>query len=565
MTAPAPAAPAPIFHPNLPLSVIIESAHNPRKRYDADSLQELAETIRARGIHNPVLVREIDTPAGPRFELAAGHRRCRAARLVGLVEVPALIMQLDDRGFLELLHIDNLQRDGVDPLDEALAYEQLLSNGYDIATLADKLGRSITYVASRVRLLSLGVAAREAMQLGYVKVSHAIELAKLPEGAQEQLLESEWNLNPGSLARSAGVKTPAREPDAPDAGEAAAEAADEALAEEDDDEVDPEQFAPPKVTDRWLRARFYQAIAEPTLQTLKRAIAHDILRKLSVVPWDLNDATLVPVAGACATCPKRSSQEPLLFPELDREDACLDASCYEAKQEALWQLQRGLPKDDDGQSLPDWKARGTPDRDDRPSQTTPSERSNTEIDPYGVERVERKAAAARRQIGRSAAVQAVLAAVPRSALFQLAWLQQLFVQLLREAENSLFLDGVIRELQLEHLAPEGADLDDDSWHASGLEAWALSEERTVVQISRALIALAMSQELTVRAWALEIEPKALREFAQLVGIDIEAVAREAEARAEEDEEATAPAIPRQKSRRRRATAGSAPTATDGVQ
>lgn len=507
MTATAPAS-TPIFHPNLPLSVIVESAHNPRKRYDEASLQELAETIRARGIHNPVLVREIDTRAGPRFELAAGHRRCRAARLVGLVEVPALIMQLDDRGFLELLHIDNLQRDGVDPLDEALAYEQLLSNGYDVASLADKLGRSITYVASRVRLLSLSPAAREAMRLGYVKVSHAIELAKLPEGAQEQLLESEWNLNPGALARSAGVETPtAREGEPEDADEAA----DEAL-EEDDDEVDEEQFAPPKVVDRWLRARFYHEIAEPTLQTLKRAIAHDVLRRLSVVQWDRADATLVPEAGACTTCPKRSSMTPLLFTELDTgDDACLDASCFEAKTDAYFEIQRGLRQ---AASAPAAEPRATAERTDHATQPDADLKQRQEA----REQAERALELA--QVGRTAAVRAVLAGVPKSALATRPWLQVVFTTMLERIHGKAVLEQLLVIMELETSPPEGVNSWDVTWMRDRMDEWARAPQRTAVHLTRAVVLATIGADAVTRVEERDGDADVLLQLAALAEVNV---------------------------------------------
>jgi ParB family chromosome partitioning protein len=543
MTAPV----TPLYHPNLPLSVIVESAHNPRKRYDAASLLELAETIRTRGIHNPVLVREIETPAGTRFELAAGHRRCRAARLVGLVEVPALIMTLTDEAFLELLHLDNLQRDDVDPLDEAAGYEQLLERGYDVARLADKIGKSITYVASRVRLLALGVAAREAMRLGYVKLSHALELAKLPEGVQEQLLDTQWNLSPVALARAASGEHAAgsdddqdHTSDAPEQGEAEDNAvADEALSEE---------FPAPKATDGHLRARSWGDIEEPTVFALKRAIALDVYRKLSVVPWALDDATLVPEAGACATCSKRSSHAPLLFAELDREDACLDASCYAAKGDAYHERQYQL------------SAAGPANHTPRDQPDTPTARvAAPDARTREAERAQREQTAEACQRGRDAAVRAVLAAVPGKAFGQLPWLRALLTLFLEQVHGET-LDRILALMKLDTTRPDGESEFVDTWKEERIYAWANDPRRTPRQLVRAVLLAALGPELLVNPWDVERMPETLAQFASLAEVDIADAAAQAMADA-----ATVPVAPPAASARARRRGARSIPSTTGVQ
>ncbi len=189
--APAPqtSAPAPDGAPDLrriPLDRIVESKLNPRQRYHG--LEELAESLKT-GQLTPCLVR----PTGPGvgyFELAAGHRRFRAAKLAGLSALDCVVRAMDDRRFLEVLVIENDQREDVHPLEEAQGYRQLMeSAGYDVPAIAARVGRSVKYVYDRMKLLQLTPEARKLFLDGRFEAGHAILLARLTPKQQAAALD----------------------------------------------------------------------------------------------------------------------------------------------------------------------------------------------------------------------------------------------------------------------------------------------------------------------------------------------------------------------------------------
>lgn len=501
------------YVPQLLLSDIIESPHNPRKRFDESKLRELAETIRDRGIHTPVIVRPV--LATPHhiptrvFELAAGHRRCRAARMLGLQHVPAIIKELTDREHLELLHLDNLQREDVDPLDEALGYEQLLAQGYDVGGLALKLGRSVSYVAARLRLLTLGSAVREAMSRGYVKLSHAIELAKLPEATQREVLQQQWNLHVGNL--EAAARGDALEVDA---------------WTEDDAETDGEEHFVGAPDDFAFRRNRWRLITEPSLAELRHALKVDVYRKLSVVPWALDDATLLPEAGACTTCEKRSGYAPMLFEELDAEsEACLDAKCYDEKGETFYELQRSrrVMRSVDG------PAGGPSDSDD---DAAPSRPEDDWQEKNRKEAARQKREKEKRQRGRDAAVRALMAGVPTMALEDNEWLAALVVAILEELHIE-GLSAAIKWFQLDTSPPKGDSASGIGWRRDRLRAWLLDEERTAAELEQALFVCALGDEHTISTYNASAKPTRLLRFAELAKVDVVSIAKAAEKAKEE--------------------------------
>lgn len=502
----ATAAPTTLFHPNLPLSHIIESPINPRKRFDQAALEELADTIRSIGITTPVTVREIDTPAGTRFELASGHRRCRAARLAGLTEVPALIRVLDDQQFVEVMHLENLQRADVEPMDEALAYEQLLAEGYDVPSLSVKLGKSPTYVASRVRLLALGEAGREAMVRGWLRLSHALELAKLPVSTQNEVLQIRWNLNTEALEQAARGEPVTDE-------------------DEDDDDLDydlAEDEFPSVEPDVPFRHRRYQAIVEPSLAELRHHLKRDVYRRLSSVPWALDDAELVPEAGACSACAKRSGCAPLLFADLDPgADACLDQACYEKKEDAHAERAVALQRAGVAETVPgaatdgesEWKAR--------------QERQRLEIERASKRE---KAEIEKRQRGREAAVRAVLGAVNGGSFEMRAWLEALFFTIVDDADADT-LEAILAYLPVDKTPPEGAARYRTSWARDRVLEWAQTLDEssaTDVDLSQALVCALIGADVVVSKYTLGKVPVRLERFAALVKVDYIAIAKEAE-------------------------------------
>lgn len=166
------------------IDYIIPNRSQPRKEFSDDSLKELAESIKTNGIIQPLIV----TPAvGGRYELIAGERRLRAARLAGLEKVPVVVRQAEPEAMLELAIIENVQREDLNPIEEALAYKDLLNQfNYTQEEVADKVGKSRPYVANSLRLLGLPKVIQEDVILGRLTPGHARALLAI-SNIQEQL------------------------------------------------------------------------------------------------------------------------------------------------------------------------------------------------------------------------------------------------------------------------------------------------------------------------------------------------------------------------------------------
>jgi ParB family transcriptional regulator, chromosome partitioning protein len=152
------------------LSRIRPCPFQPRKDFSEEALRELADSIREQGIVQPLIVRQ----RGEAYELIAGERRWRAAQLAGLAEVPVLVREADDTAVLELALIENLQRENLNPVEEALGYQQLLDQfslrQEDVAT---KVGKSRVAVANALRLLKLPAEVQAYLRNGQISVGHA--------------------------------------------------------------------------------------------------------------------------------------------------------------------------------------------------------------------------------------------------------------------------------------------------------------------------------------------------------------------------------------------------------
>jgi ParB family chromosome partitioning protein len=147
--------------------------NNPRRRFDDGELQDLASSIRNHGVVQPLLVRPSPGEAD-RFEIVAGERRWRAARLAGLAEVPVVLRDIGDRQSLEIAIIENVQRSDLNAVEEAQAYEQLISeHGYTQSDLADVLGKSRSHVANTLRLLKLPDDVRDMVVSGALSAGAA--------------------------------------------------------------------------------------------------------------------------------------------------------------------------------------------------------------------------------------------------------------------------------------------------------------------------------------------------------------------------------------------------------
>ena len=166
------------------LDRIRPSPLQPRKDFTTEALQELAASIKEQGIVQPLIVRDRQT----HYELIAGERRWRAAQLLSLAEVPVIVREADDRSVLELALIENLQRENLNPMEEALGYSQLLEQFQlrqeDVAT---KVGKSRVAVANALRLLKLSPEVQAYVRDGRLSVGHAKVILALPLGEQHKL------------------------------------------------------------------------------------------------------------------------------------------------------------------------------------------------------------------------------------------------------------------------------------------------------------------------------------------------------------------------------------------
>lgn len=168
----------------IPLSEIMTDKNQPRKVFDEEKLQELAESIKAHGILQPLIVNE---KADGGYTLVAGERRLRAAGLAGLVTVPVLVKSLPDREKLEVALIENIQRADLNPIEEGFSYKRLIEEfGLTQQEVADKVGKSRPAVANTIRLLDLPEEIQTALVEGKVNSGQARALLSLPN-VKEQL------------------------------------------------------------------------------------------------------------------------------------------------------------------------------------------------------------------------------------------------------------------------------------------------------------------------------------------------------------------------------------------
>ena len=260
---------------SVPLTELVESSTNPRRTFDEERLEELAESIRSRGVLSPLLARKVNG----HFEIVSGARRYRAAQRVGLPEVPVRIVVLNDAEILETQIIENIQRADVHPFEEAQGFRALLEReraAYTIEKIAAKTGKAAAYIAKRLRLLGLLPPVAEAFTAGHIGIEHALLIAKLGADAQEKALAHCFD---GYYAANESERS----------------------------------LVPASRLQAWITQNVYLS--------------------LKSVPFSKDDETLVPEAGSCAKCPKRTGFNTLLFSEVT-EDSCADAECFNRKLDA---------------------------------------------------------------------------------------------------------------------------------------------------------------------------------------------------------------------------------------
>lgn len=241
-----------------------------RKRFDPRLLQELADSFRQVGVLQAVVV----VAAGHKYELVAGERRWQAAKLAGLDTIPATVRDLTPEQILEVQLIENLQREGLHELEEAEGYDELMKlKKINADTVAEMVGKSRAYVYTRTKLLDLCDEARKAFYAGELDFSIALLIARVPRAdVQRQAMKDLVE------AREHGAVTNVRE------------------------------------AQLFMREHY--------------------MLQLAAAPFDVEDPSLVPAAGACATCPKRSGAQPELFADVGRAEHCTDPKCFTMKRTA---------------------------------------------------------------------------------------------------------------------------------------------------------------------------------------------------------------------------------------
>ena len=268
----------------IPLEGILPSGTNPRKTFDAKALEDLAASIKEKGVLQPILVRFKPrqhvggTSIAEHYELVAGERRWRAARKAGLKEIPAVIRQLSDDQALEAQVVENLQRADVHPLEEAEGYQALLKRGrLKVEDLAAKVNKSVSYIWQRIKLTELIPTAQQAFLSDQITAGHAVMIARLQPNDQKEALQA-------CIGRE------------------------------------------------WIGGQHQQTLV--SVRGLQRWIQENIHLSLDGAPWKKDDAALVAAAGPCTTCPKRSGNSPALWPEISRAQVCTDRTCYQTKLSA---------------------------------------------------------------------------------------------------------------------------------------------------------------------------------------------------------------------------------------
>ena len=252
---------------------ITPSKTNPRKRFDKAELAGLAESIKQKGVLEPVLVRPLESNGKTTYEIVAGERRFRGSKIAGLTEIPTIIKKLSDSEAKEIQIIENLQRADLHPLEEADGFQKLMdSEGLSIEDVSAKVGKSKTYIYQRLKFLALSGNVKKLFLKQEISASVALLFARIPHKelqnkALEELLD-------------------------------------------DGDEL--------------------------TYKNVFDFIERNCMTRLKDAPFNTKDSDLLPKAGACLGCPKRTGNEKELFPDIEREDTCTDPICFKQKKEAAW-------------------------------------------------------------------------------------------------------------------------------------------------------------------------------------------------------------------------------------
>lgn len=271
----------------LALTLLKPSPTNPRTHFDDAYINDLAASIKKVGVMQAIVARRLPDakPGEPQFEIVAGECRWRASKVADQVVIPALVKDLNDLEVMEFQLLENIKRKDLHPLEEARGYHQMLLDppggpkrvrGYTIEQLADKAGVSVRQIYVTIQLLKLIPDAQTAMFEGKLTRSVGLLIARMPEDVQEKAL---FNILRGWGGEPYSYRQAAE----------------------------------------YLQQNF--------MLTLARA------------PFDVKSADLLPSAGACSACPKRTGANPDLFEDVKSADTCTDPECFAAKKKAAGERQ----------------------------------------------------------------------------------------------------------------------------------------------------------------------------------------------------------------------------------
>ncbi|HEW6426011.1 TPA: ParB/RepB/Spo0J family partition protein [Streptococcus pneumoniae] len=165
---------------------IQKNPYQPRKEFDREKLDELAQSIKENGVIQPIIVRQSPVIG---YEILAGERRYRASLLAGLRSIPAVVKQISDQEMMVQPIIENLQRENLNPIEEARAYESLVEKGFTHAEIADKMGKSRPYISNSIRLLSLPEQILSEVENGKLSQAHARSLVGLNKKQQDYFFQ----------------------------------------------------------------------------------------------------------------------------------------------------------------------------------------------------------------------------------------------------------------------------------------------------------------------------------------------------------------------------------------
>ncbi len=202
---------------HLPVAFLRPGKFQPRKRFGEDELRDLAESVKEKGILQPILVRPVAGEANS-FEIVAGERRWRAAQLAQLHEVPVVVREMVDAEALELAIIENVQRSDLNAIEEAAAYHELMDRfKYTQEQVAKEVGKSRSHVANTVRLLNLPESVKTLLREGKLTAGHARTLLTVPdpEARAREIVESQLNVRQAEQRSAAKRKASGKKPEDP--------------------------------------------------------------------------------------------------------------------------------------------------------------------------------------------------------------------------------------------------------------------------------------------------------------------------------------------------------------